>query len=174
MNNKMKFFKNIDIIKNNPDFELMFTDGSVKKNKKGIKNNIGGIGVYFNDKKIICEKFTGSFVTNQTMELNAVLYGLKQSNDNVIIITDSMYVINIFTSWINEWEKNSWKKKYGQKIKNLDIIKKIYDEIKKKNVYFVHVNSHIEEFVIIQQYGKESLEYKLWKGNYMADYLAKK
>ena len=67
------------------------------------------------------------------MELMAILHTLKYIKDNElffpksIIYTDSAYCHNIINSWMYSWERNGWTRPRNQPIKNLDIIKQIYE-----------------------------------------------
>jgi ribonuclease HI len=107
------------------------------------------------------------------MELTALFEALKLvKKKNVIIISDSKYVINVFAIWIYNWEKNDWKKKDGKKIQNLELIKQIYDLTKKLSMNYIHINSHLSKRDVIENYGLESLEYQVWKGNFIADLFA--
>ncbi len=144
----------------------IFTDGSTIFNQIPEKRR-GGIGVYFgeNDKRNISEEIKYD-VTNQRMELLACIEGIKKCNsDEINIYTDSMYVINSITKWIKNWEVNNWKNAKGQDVKNKDLIVKLNMLTTNKKINFFHVKSH-------QKKPNNNLEYKLWYGNKMADYLA--
>ena len=63
--------------------------------------------------------------TNNKMELSAVINALKEvssspqwSEQAVRIVTDSQYVKNGITSWINNWVKNGWKTSAKKPVKN--------------------------------------------------------
>lgn len=175
-----------------------FTDGSTLGN--GARNANGGIGVYFsgdhkldnvslNYAKFVIENPMLSMqkATNNITELLAISiaiqlitqnYKTKYDTDSlenlrIIIYSDSEYSINCITKWAAGWEKNGWQKRGGKKadreIKNLELIKKLYQTFKNQRIKFVHVNSHTREPV-----NKNSVEWKIWHGNEMADRLAKK
>lgn len=146
----------------------IFTDGSCINNGK--KNSKGGIGVFFGDNDIrnISQELTCDKITNQVAELTAISIALdivKDYKDIIYIYSDSSYSINIFVNWIKTWEKNNWKKKDGD-IKNLELIKEIYNKLKHLTVIFKHVKSHCKEPE------KNSSEYYTWYGNSQADKLA--
>lgn len=72
------------------------------------------------------------------MELMAILHILqkldKEKNFDYhnftptsIIYSDSAYCVNIINNWMFSWERNGWKRPKNQEIKNLDIIKQIYN-----------------------------------------------
>lgn len=94
--------------------------------------------------------------TNQAMELRAIYEALKHyhehyysSNvaDTVKIYSDSAYSINIYTQWAKGWEAKGWTRGKGQKIENLDIIRKTWELLQILNsgfnsVSFVKVTGH--------------------------------
>ena len=120
-----------------------YTDGATSNN--GYKNSSGGFGVIeLDEQNNICYEYQEfkAPTTNNEMELMAILHTLqyiqKESNNFIkpIIYTDSAYCYNIITNWMYSWEKNNWLRPKNQEIKNLDIIKQIYNlaslaEIKK-------------------------------------------
>jgi len=85
-----------------------------------------------NEKK---ELFGGEkLTTNNRMELTAAIkaleYCAKQegkplSLKHVRIFTDSTYVKEGITVWINNWEKNNWKTADKKNVKNVDLWKKL-------------------------------------------------
>lgn len=71
-----------------------------------------------------CEKNT----TNNKMELTAVIKALALISEKysfkkgkVGVYTDSTYVKNGITSWINNWEINGWKTSSKQDVKNKEL-----------------------------------------------------
>jgi ribonuclease HI len=178
-------------------FEV-FTDGSTLGN--GAKNALGGIGVFFpehfaiknvslNYAKFVIEnpEYAMNKATNNITELLAISIAIQLINSKfkkinpdktldslrIILYTDSEYSINCITKWAAGWERNGWQKKTGKKtdkeIKNLELIKKLYRAYTTQRIKFVHVNSHTRE-----PNNKNSVEWRLWYGNEMADQLAKK
>ncbi len=88
--------------------------------------------------------------TNNTAELGALFEALEMAkvelvkNRTVAIFCDSKYSIQCVTQWAAGWEKKGWKKAGGE-IKNLELIKKIfnlYQELK-GNIKVLHVNGHV-------------------------------
>ena len=83
----------------------IYTDGSSKGNP-----GCGGYGVvllYEGHRKEVSEGFR--LTTNNRMELLAVIVGLealKSFNKNIVIYSDSKYVVNaIEKKWLFNWEK---------------------------------------------------------------------
>ena len=144
----------------------IYIDGSTSNNQN-INKRRGGIGVYFgeNDIRNVSIEILDN-PTNQRMELSACIKALEIIDGNekkLNIFTDSKYVINCITLWYNNWEKNNWKTSKGLDVKNLDLIKKLYNLVKSKDVNFFHIKAHQK---------LPSNNYKHWYGNKMADYLA--
>ena len=94
--------------------------------------------------------FSGNdnMTTNNRMELLAIIKALESINENLelIIYTDSKYVINGITSWIKNWEANSWKNSTKQPVKNVDLWKKLDTNAKKHNIEWIWVKGHSGNF----------------------------
>ena len=88
------------------------------------------------------------------------------------ILTDSQHLICIMEDWIDLWKKRGWKKADGEEPINMDLVYWLYklrEEYKDVlNITFKHVKSHIDE-----PNDKSSELYYYWKGNHIADKLAK-
>lgn len=157
----------------------VYTDGSCLNNGK--KNSIGAIGIYFSDTdsnnvgQVIDNE--GNKITNQTMELLAMIQAFKIIGDkiqnklinpNIIyVITDSSYVINCMTKWYKLWEVSGWINTKKKEVENKELIQLLYELKSKYIVIFKHIRSHQSE-----PEDKDSDSYKLWYGNFMADKLA--
>ncbi len=156
---------------------IIFTDGAVPNNQKS-GNRKGGIGVFFgiNDTRNISfgiKESPSNKVTNQVCELSACIMALETiisteeiGKRNIIIYTDSMYIINSITIWAENWEKNNWKKADNKSIQNIILIKKLYYLSKNLKISYKHVKAHTNPPKT------DSDEYFEWFGNYMADKLA--
>lgn len=146
----------------------IYTDGSCFNNGKS--NSTGAIGVFFgmNDSRNISLSISDMKITNQRMELLAVIKSLEKLNEHekAYIYTDSKYVINSMTNWVRQWENNDWKKSNNKTVENLDLIMDLREKLKSKFVIFKHVKSHQNEPK------KDDLNYCHWFGNKMADELA--
>ena len=187
--------------KYDPDLDSItyeaFTDGSTLGN--GGRNAIGGIGVYFPEQlnlKSVALNYAKFVIENPSLELKGATNNITEllaisiaiqmltgkfkkehPEDNIsrlriILYSDSEYSINCITKWASSWEKNGWKKKGGKKtdreIKNLELIKKLYKAYTTQRIKFVHINSHLKE-----PSNRNTVEWRLWHGNDMADRLAK-
>lgn len=68
--------------------------------------------------------------TNNRMEITAAIEGLKRLKEacSVEIITDSEYLKNGITKWINGWKRNGWLSTDKKPVKNQDLWK-VLDEL---------------------------------------------
>ena len=104
-----------------------------------------------NEKK---ELFGGEkLTTNNRMELTAAIKALEYftkleekqpSKKHIRIFTDSTYVKEGITVWINSWEKNNWKTVDKKNVKNVDLWKKLKELTQSNSVEWNWVKGHSE------------------------------
>lgn len=123
----------------------MYSDGSAIKQIKDKKKYHGGAGVVliYNGK----EKHLSIPIedgTNNISELLAPTFGLEALKEScqVTIFTDSMYCINVMTSWVHGWERRGWKTQNKGDVKNKEIIQRLQRACKRHNVEWIHVKGH--------------------------------
>ena len=102
-----------------------------------------------NEKK---ELFGGEkLTTNNRMELTAAIKALEYCNaqegkqpsvKQIRIYTDSTYVKEGMTVWINNWEKNNWKTADKKNVKNVDLWKKLKELVKSSQIEWCWVKGH--------------------------------
>jgi len=89
--------------------------------------------------------------TNNRMELTAAIKALEYlqneekkqpSLKNLTIFTDSVYLKDGITIWINNWEKNNWKTSDKKNVKNVDLWKKLKDLIKNSEIEWNWIKGH--------------------------------
>ncbi|AEU09515.1 MULTISPECIES: ribonuclease HI [Blattabacterium] len=122
----------------------IYTDGSSKGNPGpggyAIFIEIAGTSYW----KIISEGFR--YTTNNRMELLAIIVGLEKitkKKQNIIIFTDSKYIINsIQKNWIFKWKKNNFKKK-----KNVDLWIRFLNLFHKHFIIFQWVKGHYLHYI---------------------------
>ena len=100
------------------------------------------------------ELFGGEkLTTNNRMELTAAIKALEYcaqqeagqpSLKHVRIFTDSNYVKEGITVWINSWEKNNWKTADKKNVKNVDLWKKLKELVQPNQVEWSWVKGHSE------------------------------
>jgi len=118
----------------------IYTDGACRGNPGD-----GGWGVlikYENNSKEIYggEKNT----TNNKMELKAAIEGLKALNESCVVnlTTDSKYVMQGITSWIDNWKINNWKNSSKKDVKNKDLWLLLDKHVSKHDVKWIWVKGH--------------------------------
>ena len=86
--------------------------------------------------------------TNNLGELNAVLELLKATaqaglaNEELHILADSQYAINVISKWSPGWKKRGWVKADKKPIKNLELIQEIDRAMQGRRVSFEWVKGH--------------------------------
>ncbi len=111
---------------------LAYTDGACSGNP-----GPGGWGVLlqaFKDKELVKERELeggDAATTNNRMELTAAIEALQalKSPSAITVRTDSQYVKNGITDWIQKWKSRGWKRPGKQgPVKNIDLWKRL-DEL---------------------------------------------
>ena len=86
--------------------------------------------------------------TNNLGELNAVLELLKATaqaglaDEELHILADSQYAINVISKWSPGWKKRGWVKADKKPIKNLELIQEIDRAMQGRTVTFEWVKGH--------------------------------
>ncbi len=103
------------------------------------------------------ELFGGEkLTTNNRMELTAAIKALefcskqekKQlSLKQIKIYTDSTYLKEGITVWINNWEKNNWKTADKKNVKNVDLWKKLKELVKSNSIEWIWVKGHSNDLM---------------------------
>jgi ribonuclease HI len=118
----------------------IYTDGSCLSNPGN-----GGWAAIININGEI-KKISGNEknTTNNRMELMAPINALKNINskDPIEIFTDSKYVKNGITEWINTWVLNNWKTSKKENVKNKDLWVELHKLNQSLNVKWNWVKAH--------------------------------
>lgn len=125
----------------------IFTDGSCLGNP-----GIGGWAfvVVHNDGLTTRWANSQCTTTNNIMELTAAIKALEYSQHKNItdikLYTDSNYLKNGMTLWLQQWKNNDWKTSSNKNIKNEDLWK-ILDEFNiELNIEWIHVKAHSDNY----------------------------
>ena len=127
----------------------IYTDGSARGNPDGP----GGYGVilqYIDSKGVLHERLKSAGykkTTNNRMELMGVIAGLEALTKpcDVEVISDSKYVTEAFNqNWIDNWQKNGWRKSDKKPVLNVDLWKRLLDAKRQHNVTFTWVKGHAD------------------------------
>ena len=98
---------------------IIYTDGACRGNP-----GPGGWGALIKFDTAEKEIFGGrNNTTNNQMELSAAIEGLSILKEpcNVELFTDSKYVMDGITQWIQNWKKNNWKTSAKKEVKNKEL-----------------------------------------------------
>ena len=118
----------------------IYTDGACRGNPGD-----GGWGALVEYQDFSKEYFGGQKnTTNNQMELKAAIEGLKVLKEtcNVNLTTDSKYVMDGITSWIDNWKKNNWKNSAKKDVKNKELWIELDTQRQKHNVSWKWVKGH--------------------------------
>jgi ribonuclease HI len=119
---------------------VVYTDGACSGNP-----GPGGWGVIILQDSIEKELCGGEpDTTNNRMEMISAIRALEELNDphNVELYTDSQYLINGITKWINGWEKNNWTTSDKKVVKNKELWIKLRELSKRHKISWKWVAGH--------------------------------
>jgi ribonuclease HI len=100
---------------------IIYTDGACSGNP-----GPGGWGAWLRCGEVDREISGGEKdTTNNRMEMTAAIEALNALKEPCIVdlYTDSQYVKNGITQWIEGWQRNGWKNSQKQPVKNADLWK---------------------------------------------------
>lgn len=118
----------------------IYTDGACKGNP-----GPGGWGalLQYNQHKKEINGFSLE-TTNNIMELTAVIEALSiiKKTSDITIITDSNYVKDGITKWINNWKNKGWKTANKKPVKNKELWEKLDSLRNNHNITWEWVRGH--------------------------------
>ena len=137
---------------------VMYTDGACRGNP-----GPGGWGVVLNyqgNRKTL-RGYTAE-TTNNRMELTAVIEGLRALKRacQIEIHTDSKYVMQGISEWIENWKRNGWKTAAKKPVKNEDLWKLLDAEILRHEIDWRWVRGHsgVEGNELADQLANEAID----------------
>ena len=118
----------------------IYTDGSCLSNP----GNGGWAAIIIKDDKITEISGNEKNTTNNRMELLAPISALStiEDKENIEIYTDSKYVKQGITEWINNWKSNGWKTSKKEDVKNKDLWTKLDELNNSLDVQWNWVKAH--------------------------------
>jgi ribonuclease HI len=119
---------------------IIYTDGACSGNP-----GPGGWGAYIDNAGLVTE-LSGreEDTTNNRMELKAVIEALNSftSKTNLNLYTDSKYVMDGSSKWIENWKKNGWKTAQKKAVKNQDLWIELDKLVHFHQIHWVWVKGH--------------------------------
>ena len=118
----------------------IFTDGACRGNP-----GPGGWGVILRSGSHEKELFGGEqSTTNNRMELRAAIEGLAalKRPSQVTVTTDSQYVRQGITQWIEGWKRNQWRTSAKKPVKNQDLWQLLDELTSRHEVTWEWVKGH--------------------------------
>ncbi len=118
----------------------IFTDGACRGNP-----GPGGWGAVMRYKGKMRELYGGEAeTTNNRMELMAAIVALEtlQRACKVSVTTDSKYVMQGITQWIEGWKKRGWKNSAKKPVKNVDLWQRLDEAASRHDVRWHWVKGH--------------------------------
>ena len=82
--------------------------------------------------------------TNNRMELMAAIMALEtlKKASAVALHTDSKYVLQGITEWMDNWKKRGWKTAAKKPVKNVDLWRRLDSAIEKHEINWSWVKGH--------------------------------
>ncbi|GFR64643.1 ribonuclease H1 [Elysia marginata] len=123
----------------------VYTDGGCFDN--GRTGARAGIGVYWgrDDLNNVSEALSGRPSNNRAeihAAVRAVQIAKRKGIKNLIVHTDSQFLINGITKWIHRWKKNGWKLSTGHPVINKEDFSALDNELNGISVKWVYVKGH--------------------------------
>ncbi len=82
--------------------------------------------------------------TNNIMEMTGALEGIRHTPEGsqLVITTDSQYLVKGMTEWIRGWKKKKWKKADGKPVLNKSIWMALDAEAKLRDIQWQWIKGH--------------------------------
>lgn len=118
----------------------IYTDGACSGNPG--PGGWGALLLYADHRKELME---GDFnTTNNRMELTAAIEALNALKEkcSVTLHTDSIYVKDGITKWIDNWKQNGWRTAAKKPVKNADLWQALDEAVARHNIKWKWVKGH--------------------------------
>jgi len=119
---------------------IIYTDGACKGNP-----GPGGWGVFMRYNNQEKELYGGEReTTNNQMELMAAIIALETLTKpcQVVLHTDSKYVLQGITEWMVNWKKRGWKTAAKKPVKNEELWRRLDSALQNHEINWVWVKGH--------------------------------
>jgi ribonuclease HI len=119
---------------------VIYTDGACSRNP-----GPGGWGVVLQWQGKEKELYgSDPLTTNNRMELMAAIQALEALKRpmKVSLHTDSKYLLDGITKWVEGWQRNGWKTAAKKPVKNDDLWRRLIEAMKPHDISWVWVKGH--------------------------------
>ena len=119
---------------------IIYTDGACRGNP-----GPGGWGVLIENGESSKQLYGGDIsTTNNKMELTAAIMALKEIKEpcEIILYTDSKYVLQGIEEWIHNWKKRDWRGANKKPVKNIELWKELDELRDEHNIKWNWVKGH--------------------------------
>jgi len=120
---------------------VIYTDGACSPNP-----GPGGWGAVIIRNGTIVSELSGfaEHSTNNRMELTGAVEALNSVKDpcRIKLYTDSIYLKNGITDWINKWQLNNWRTADRKEVKNSDLWRQLLVQVEHHQVSWHWVKGH--------------------------------
>ena len=119
---------------------IIYTDGACRGNP-----GPGGWGVLIEYGESRKQLYGGDIsTTNNKMELTAAIMALKEIKEpcEIILYTDSKYVLQGIEEWIHNWKKRGWRGANKKPVKNIELWKELDELRDEHNIKWNWVKGH--------------------------------
>ena len=119
---------------------IIYTDGACRGNP-----GPGGWGVLVEYGELSKQLYGGDVsTTNNKMELTAAIMALKEIKEpcEIILYTDSKYVLQGIEEWIHNWKKRGWRGANKKQVKNIELWKELDELRDEHNIKWNWVKGH--------------------------------
>ena len=116
------------------------TDGACRHNP-----GPGGWGALMDFGDKTQELYGGDEITtNNKMELTAVIKALEYLTEphQIVLTTDSKYVIGGINDWMDNWKKRGWRNAKGEPVKNKELWLQLDQLVSKHKIEWQWVKGH--------------------------------
>ena len=119
---------------------IIYNDGVCRGNP-----GPGGSGVLIEYGELSKQLYGGDVsTTNNKMELTAAIMALKEIKEpcEIILYTDSKYVLQGIEEWIHNWKKRGWIGANKKPVKNIELWKELDELRDEHNIKWNWVKGH--------------------------------
>lgn len=128
--------------------ETFYVDGACKGNGRPNCRASWAVCAEYN-KDLELKGLVEDSPSNQSAELTAAIeackYAKRTGLNEITIVTDSKYLFNAATLWIDKWKNNDWKDNKNKAVVNTELFKKLLYAKQDLDIEWIHVKGHADD-----------------------------